>query len=104
MVREDEKAPAQRHRRWISLDRERGVLHAVPIADEWIGKIEDQDEGEECRGQPPAPRLPKRSSDPGQSYTATAFCYCFPVFSVRRVCRQRCLGQRVELQPVLPVA
>jgi hypothetical protein len=42
MIAEDEQVPAERHRRWIAVQGEHGVVHAVPIAYERIDKIQDE--------------------------------------------------------------
>src|SRR5215211_5459348 len=41
MIAEDEEVPTERHRRWVAVQGEHGVVHAVPVADEWIDKIQD---------------------------------------------------------------
>jgi hypothetical protein len=41
MIAEDEEIAAQCHRRRITLDRQHRVVHAVPVADERIDKVEN---------------------------------------------------------------
>jgi hypothetical protein len=44
VIAEDEEIPAQGHRRRITFDGQHRVIHAVPIANEWIDKTENEDQ------------------------------------------------------------
>src|SRR5690349_7986095 len=95
MISEDEELATQRHRRRITCQRQHGVVHAVPIADERIDKIKNENEGDDCRRQPPTPLTPEY----GSTSRGTGI---YERKRLRRVCRQRYLGQRVELRPDVP--
>ena len=43
MIGEDEEIATERHRRGVAIQREHGVIHAVPVADEWIYEIQNED-------------------------------------------------------------
>src|SRR5215207_5210885 len=92
MVAEDEKIATQRHRRRVSDEGEHRVIHAVPVAYKWVDEIENKEQRDKRLRQPPSPRLQKRRN----ASLRTGFEI---TESVRRVCRQGYLGQRVELPP-----
>jgi len=42
VIAEDEEVSTERHRRRVARDREDGVVHAVPVADERIDEIQNE--------------------------------------------------------------
>jgi len=62
VIAEDEQVPSEGHGGRISLNREYRVIEAVPIADKWVDKIENQSEGNQRRRQPPSPGAPEGNS------------------------------------------